>query len=71
MRPGLTSFRKSSEVQGLILLAPALAIYCVFAVYPMLNVVVLSFMRWNGLTAARHFVGLDNYVAVFTQEPVF
>jgi raffinose/stachyose/melibiose transport system permease protein len=71
MRPGLLSFRKSSQAQGLILLAPALAIYCVFAVYPMLNVVVLSFMRWNGLTAARNFVGLDNYVAVFTQDPVF
>jgi raffinose/stachyose/melibiose transport system permease protein len=71
MRPGLTSFRKSSQAQGLILLAPALAVYCVFAVYPMLNVVVLSFMRWNGLTAARHFVGLENYVAVFTQDPVF
>jgi raffinose/stachyose/melibiose transport system permease protein len=71
MRPGLTSFRKSSQAQGLILLAPALAVYCVFAVYPMLNVVVLSFMRWNGLTAARHFVGLENYVTVFTQDPVF
>jgi raffinose/stachyose/melibiose transport system permease protein len=71
MRPGLISFRKSSEAQGLILLAPALAVYCVFAVYPMLNVVVLSFMRWNGLTATTHFIGLDNYVAVFTQDPVF
>jgi raffinose/stachyose/melibiose transport system permease protein len=71
MRPGLFSFRTSSQAQGLILLAPALAVYCAFAVYPMLNVVVLSFMRWNGLTAASHFVGLDNYVAVFTQDPVF
>lgn len=71
MRPGLLSFRTSSQAHGLILLAPALVIYCAFAVYPMLNVVILSFMRWNGLTAASHFVGLDNYVAVFTQDPVF
>jgi raffinose/stachyose/melibiose transport system permease protein len=71
MRPGLISLRKSSQAQGLILLAPALAVYCAFAVYPMLNVVALSFMRWNGLTAASHFVGLDNYVAVFTRDPVF
>jgi raffinose/stachyose/melibiose transport system permease protein len=28
-------------------------------------------MRWNGLIEARHFVGLDNYVALFTQDPVF
>jgi raffinose/stachyose/melibiose transport system permease protein len=71
MRPALLSFRKSSQAQGLVLLAPALAVYCVFAVYPMLNVVVLSFMRWNGLTATSHFIGIDNYVAVFTQDPVF
>jgi raffinose/stachyose/melibiose transport system permease protein len=71
MRPGLSSFRTSSQAQGLALLAPALVVYCVFAVYPMLNVVALSFMRWNGLTAAAHFVGLDNYTAVFTQDPVF
>jgi raffinose/stachyose/melibiose transport system permease protein len=37
----------------------------------MQNVVALSFMRWNGLTAAAHFVGLDNYTEVFTQDPVF
>jgi raffinose/stachyose/melibiose transport system permease protein len=71
MRPGFLSLRKSSQAQGLILIAPALAVYCAFAVYPMLNVVALSFMRWNGLTAASHFVGLDNYVAVFTRDPVF
>jgi raffinose/stachyose/melibiose transport system permease protein len=54
-----------------MLLAPALIIYCLFAVYPMVNVVVLSFLRWNGLTTTSQFVGLDNYVQVFTQDPVF
>jgi raffinose/stachyose/melibiose transport system permease protein len=65
------SFWKSGRGQGLMLLAPALTIYCLFAVYPMLNVVVLSFLRWNGLTTTTQFVGLDNYVQVFTQDPVF
>jgi raffinose/stachyose/melibiose transport system permease protein len=64
-------FRASPQSQGLILLAPALIVYCLFAVYPMLNVVTLSFMKWNGLTAAGRFVGFDNYVQVFTQDPVF
>lgn len=64
-------FRISAQNQGLILLAPALAVYCLFAVYPMLNVVTLSFMKWNGLTADAHFVGADNYIQVFTQDPVF
>jgi raffinose/stachyose/melibiose transport system permease protein len=65
------TFWKSGRGQGLMLLAPALIIYCLFAVYPMVNVVVLSFLRWNGLTTTSQFVGLDNYVQVFTQDPVF
>lgn len=63
--------RVSATTQGLILLAPALLVYCLFALYPMLNVFVLSFMKWNGLTATKQFVGIDNYVQVFTQDPVF
>jgi raffinose/stachyose/melibiose transport system permease protein len=65
------TFWKSGRGQGLMLLAPALIIYCLFAVYPMVNVVVLSFLRWNGLTTTSQFVGLNNYVQVFTQDPVF
>jgi raffinose/stachyose/melibiose transport system permease protein len=65
------SRRISAPNQGLILLAPALAVYCVFAVYPMLDVVGLSFMKWNGLTAYKQFVGIDNYIQVFTEDPVF
>jgi raffinose/stachyose/melibiose transport system permease protein len=37
----------------------------------MLDVAVLSFMKWNGLTPTKQFVGLDNYVQIFTQDPVF
>jgi raffinose/stachyose/melibiose transport system permease protein len=37
----------------------------------MLNVVVLSFMRWNGLTEDKVLVGLSNYAGIFTADPVF
>lgn len=65
------NLKMSAPSQGFVLLAPALIIYCVFALYPMLHVVELSFMKWNGLTTTKQFVGLDNYVQVFTQDPVF
>ncbi|MEI1249790.1 carbohydrate ABC transporter permease [Rhizobium aouanii] len=68
------SLRQSTHdprVQALILLVPALAIYAVFALYPMLNVVILSFQKWNGLDPNRHFVGIANYQAIFTKDPVF
>ncbi|MBD9447417.1 sugar ABC transporter permease [Rhizobium sp. RHZ01] len=59
------------RTQAFILLVPALVIYAVFALYPMLNVVFLSFQKWNGLDANRQFVGLANYTAIFTRDPVF
>jgi raffinose/stachyose/melibiose transport system permease protein len=68
------SFKQTSHdprVQALVLLAPALAIYAVFAVYPMVNVVILSFQKWNGLDPQRQFVGFANYSAIFTRDPVF
>ncbi|MBX4867299.1 MULTISPECIES: carbohydrate ABC transporter permease [Rhizobium] len=68
------SLRQSTHdprAQALILLVPALAIYAVFALYPMLNVVILSFQKWNGLDPNRQFVGIANYSAIFTKDPVF
>jgi raffinose/stachyose/melibiose transport system permease protein len=54
-----------------MLAGPALAIYGVFALYPLADVFHLSFMKWNGLAPEKQFVGLDNYVGVFTRDPVF
>lgn len=62
---------KSPLAQGLLLLAPALLVYGVFALYPMLDVIKLSFMQWNGLTPDMKFVGLDNYRQIFTTDTVF
>lgn len=56
---------------GWVMLAPALAVYLLFAVYPMFDVVIMSFSRWNGLTPDAPFVGFDNYRFVLTSDPVF
>ena len=60
-----------SRSQTMLLLAPALVIYFVFAVWPMIDVILLSFQRWNGLDPARQFAGVNNYVDIFTKDPVF
>lgn len=59
------------QTQGYVLLAPALAVYLLFAVWPMFDVLRLSVSRWNGLTAAPTFAGYDNFQFVLTQDPVF
>ncbi|MFD3443214.1 carbohydrate ABC transporter permease [Microbacteriaceae bacterium 4G12] len=59
-------------VAALPFLAPALAAYLVFVVGPMVESVRLSFFEWSGFQGApQEFVGLRNYVRIFTQDPVF
>jgi raffinose/stachyose/melibiose transport system permease protein len=62
---------QSPRVQTIALLVPAIGIYALFAVYPILDLIVLSFQKWNGLDPERRFVALDNYVFILTKDPVF
>lgn len=55
----------------MVLLAPAVAVYVIFAIWPMIEVFILSFQRWNGLDENRAFAGLANYRYIFTTDPVF
>lgn len=54
-----------------LFLGPALVIYAVFAIWPMIDVTLMSFQRWNGLTPDRPFVGLSNYRYILSSDPVF
>lgn len=67
--PARTSL--SPVTTGWLMLSPALCVYLLFAVYPMFDVLVMSFSSWNGLTADSAFAGWDNYRWVTTQDPVF
>lgn len=42
-------------------LAPAVLLYGVFVVYPLIQAFGLSLYRWKGVSGRRKFVGLDNY----------
>src|SRR5215469_2938878 len=52
-------------------LAPALVIYSVVVVYPMVYSSYLSLSRWDGIAPTKVFVGLDNYGILLTQNDVF
>lgn len=76
VRPRRARSAAAVEVRRFVSAMPfmlvGLAIYGVFAVYPMLEAVHLSFFEWNGFrTSEPLFVGFDNYVRLFTQDPVF
>ncbi|MFQ3545462.1 sugar ABC transporter permease [Halobacillus rhizosphaerae] len=58
--------KKSSILIGLL---PALLLYLVFAIYPILQSFYYSVMSWDGFSAMT-FVGLDNFKELF-KDPLF
>ncbi len=51
----------------LIFMAPALLIYVLFAIYPIIMSVYYSLLDWNGIGGGM-FVGLKNYVDLFVNN---
>lgn len=50
-----------------MLTIPALVLYVIFWLIPLLMGINYSFTDWNGLTKDFNYVGLENYFTVFTQ----
>ena len=62
--------RRQQVYYALLFIAPGLAVYLVFMLYPFLNTIYLSFTNWNGATISKDFVGLSNYVRMFGDAAV-
>lgn len=64
--------RRSFSAKWLFWLAvaPALLIFGIFSLYPVTQVVVYSFTNFSGFTGAADFVGLNNYIRAFQDEPL-
>lgn len=63
--------RKKIKWTPYVFLAAPIAVYLVFMIFPAVYSMVISLFYWDGLTDERHFVGLDNYVALFQSDPIF
>ncbi len=50
---------------GYAFVLPAFVLYAIFMIYPFFNSIYLSFTDWNGATATKNFVGLDNFQRLF------
>ena len=65
-----TRRHRRSLTPYLFLLVPLLLLG-VFTYLPIVNMVSYSFTKWDGLSPTRQFVGVDNYVQVFTRPELF
>jgi multiple sugar transport system permease protein/sn-glycerol 3-phosphate transport system permease protein len=54
----------------LILVLPNLTLFAIWTYWPFIQSIYLSFTNWNPLNPVKTFVGLDNYIRLFTQ-PIF
>ncbi|WP_328515415.1 sugar ABC transporter permease [Halobacillus yeomjeoni] len=48
------------------LYVPVIILMSVFIIYPFLNGVRISFTNWNGYSQTMNWIGLDNYIRMFT-----
>ena len=49
-------------------LAPAVLIYCVFLVWPLIQAFQFSFYRWRGVSVRSTFIGLKNFTDLFADQ---
>ena len=55
-----------SRLYIFMFLVPAILIYTIFQIVPLIAAVYFSFMEWNGIAGSPlNFVGLQNYVQAF------
>jgi raffinose/stachyose/melibiose transport system permease protein len=68
---GKTFSTRSDWLVEAIFLAPAMLIYVTVIVYPLVYSTWLSLFDWDGISPTKRFVGLDNYVTLWSGNRVF
>ncbi len=57
--------RRGDVSAAAIALAPAVLLFAIFNIYPLIYSGYLSVMEWDGFSPDKSFVGLDNYRAIY------
>lgn len=59
---------KSTAQAATVFLLPALILIAVFIVYPVIDTFLISGFKWNGISADRIYIGLDNWNSLIHDE---
>lgn len=63
------SYLTAQKIWGVLFVLPVLLLFLGFRLYPMLRAVEISFQKYDLLSEPR-WIGLDNYIFIFTNERV-
>ena len=55
------AFLWKDQFENFLFVLPALAIFCVFYIYPFFEIFRLSMHEWNGISLTSQFIGLENF----------
>ncbi|WP_245805887.1 carbohydrate ABC transporter permease [Bacillus alkalicellulosilyticus] len=58
------------RISGYLYVSPFFMLFAVFGVFPILFSGYLSFHRWS-ILGEKEFIGFQNYIAIFTDDPLF
>ena len=66
----MSYLRRGQRFVPYIFISPFFILFLVFGLYPIGYSIYISFFRW-GLTGSSDFIGLKNYISLFTVDPFF
>lgn len=69
-RPAMPAHRRKEALTFYLFISPWVIGFVAFLLGPMLFSIYLSFTEWDSFTAPV-WVGLDNYITLFTDDPIF
>ena len=56
--------RKRTTIAAGVFLFPTFILIAVYFIYPIIDTFVISGYKWNGISSARTFIGLQNWVTL-------
>lgn len=65
------TYSQQKKIVPLLFLLIPLALLAVFTYIPVANMFWYSFLKWDGFSKDRTFIGFENYVEVFTRPELF
>lgn len=69
-RSGISKLHRREAIEGMLMALPWMIGFVLFTAGPMLAAVYLGLTKWDIITRPR-FVGLQNYVEMFTKDELF
>lgn len=65
------SFRTQKRIVVICFLLIPLLLLITFSYYPSVNLIYMSFTKWNGISPVKEWVGINNYRNIFTDPSLF